>query len=341
MSVSNGSEARDNLEKWLLLGHGRVASIAEVKSHTSKSQRLPIVGSASLNNVDVSWFSYNYYFYFLGVKLKQAIPATLLYPISTIFGRYPLSGHVNTEIAPPLTNFEKAYHNCDLLKTFGGDCGGEGLVPALVIRYLEEVSKLDIEKILDVCLRKTRYGAVDYIDGNAIKFEDLAKLLHLQYAKFAYYDFDVQNAPTDIYERVNVDWFDTEMNGSSVHVTMREGVLLPPLPTSAKIYVDLRDTALDQYIPPEAQERPVKNRYSEHLLLKVPADMLCYQKDRTYEERQKLHESSDYPVHGIYDRVHLGTREFTFNVPNALDCAMTAFFFIKVLAPIIIELRAK
>lgn len=337
------SEGFIDLKNWLLLGHGHPARITEVGSHSSKSRGLPIVGSESPSSVRVNWFGYNYHFYFLGIELKQPVPATLMYPISSIFGGYALSGHVNTEVAPPLTNFQKAYHNCTPVGVFGGDCGGSGFMAAAVIRYLEEISKLDIEKILDVCLRKTSYGSTDVIDGNGIEFADLAKLLGLEYAKFAYYDFDVQNLPDDVFDRVNVDWFDSDLgaDSSSIHVTMKKGVYLPPLTLPAEIYVDLKDTLLDRHIPQDTQERPVKNSYSDHLLLKVPAHLLHYQKDRTPEERQRLRESVKYPTHGVYESVNLGTREFTFNVPNVLDCALTAFFFVKVLAPMIRELQAQ
>lgn len=335
------SEAFVDLRRWLLLGHGHSARITQAGSHISKSRRLPIIASETLCNVSATWFSDNYYSYFLGAELKQPIPATLLYPISAIFGRYALSGHVNTDIAPPLTNFQKAYHNCTPIRVFGGDCGGYGFNAALVIRYLEEVSKLDIEKILDVCLRKTRYGATDHIDGNGIKFADLAGLLDLAYDQFAYYDFDVQNAPTDVFERVNVDWFDYDLGvgRSSIHITMKENMFLPPMPFPADIYVDLRDTLLDRYIPQEAQERPVKNRYDNCIIQKIPARLLQYQKNRTPEERQKFHGKVKHPIHNVYEQVNLGTREFTFNVSNVLDCVMTAFFFTKVFAPAIQDIN--
>ncbi|MEA3272886.1 MAG: hypothetical protein U9P90_04450 [Patescibacteria group bacterium] len=336
------SRAIAGLSYWLTLGHGHPVKIEKAGSHMSKSCYLPILATESPENVRATWFGDNFHFHFLGIDLKQPIPATLLYPISSIFGRYALSGHTNTEVAPPLTNFQKEYHNNTPVKVFGSDCYG-GFCAALVIRYLEEVSKLDIEKILDVCLRKTSYGLVDNIDGNCVKFADLAKLLDLEFAKFAYCDFDVQNITGDIFERVNVDWFhyDLGVGRSSVHITLKEGVLLPPLVSPAEIYVDLEDTLLGRYIPQEIQERPTKNTYSDYLILKVPTRLLHYQRDRAPEEQQKLRGNEKQPVNRVYDNVNIGTRKFTFSVPNVLDCALTAFFFVKVLAPMMQEIQAQ
>jgi len=322
-----------DLQRWLLLGHGKPVRISKVGEHTSKSRDLPIVATDGSKNVRVTWFGYNYYSYFLGVELKRLIPATLLYPISSIFGRYALSGHVNTEIAPPITNFQKVYHNCTPIQIFGGECG-DGFSSALIIRYLEEVSKLDTKAILDVCLRKTRYGSIDDLDGNGIEFGKLAQILDLLACKeITYFDFDVKNAPVEIFERLNVDWFDSNLVGgkSSVHVTMQKNIFLPPLPLPAEIFVDLKDTELNCHIPQEGQERPTENRWNNYLIFKIPARLLHYQKNRTSGEPK-------YPIHPVYEKVNIGTRDFTFHVPNVLDCALTAFFFIKVLAPIMKEL---
>ncbi|MEK7211537.1 MAG: hypothetical protein AAB731_02805 [Patescibacteria group bacterium] len=331
------SEASADLRRWLLLGHGQPVEIAKVGSHCSKSRTLPILASKGLGNAQVTWFGDNFNSYFLGVKLNRPLPAILLYPMSGIFGSYALSGHTNPKVAPPITNFQKAYHNCAPIEVFGGDCGC-GLQAALAIRYLEEVSKLDAEAILDICLRKSEYGLVDRIDGNCIEFADLAKLLGLTYEKFAYYDFDATNAPTDTFERVNVDWFDSGLIGgsSSVHVRMKEGVLLPPMPLPAEIFVDPADTALGRYIPPELQPRTKKKSWDKELISKVPVGLLGHRDDLTPEELQMVLHGD---AHIVYSRVNPGTRDFTFHVPNVLDCALTAFFFIKVLAPVMREKR--
>ena len=153
--------------------------------------------------------------------------------------------------------------------------------------------------------------------------------------KVAYYDFDVQNAPKDVFYRINVDWFDAGLGKSSVHVTMSDNVFLPPLLLPAEIYVDLKDTILDRYIPGEAQERPTKNTYDNHVIFKVPVSLLHYQKDRAQQAQEKLKGAND-----IYSRLNVGTREFTFNTPNVLDSAMTAFFFTKVMAPILKKIQS-
>lgn len=336
------SEAYSDLGKWIELGYGRPVRIMEVGEHTSKSECLPILGTESAGGTKVTWAGYNYYFYFLGVELAKAIPATLLYPISGLFGSYPLSGHVNTKVSPPLTNFLKAYHNVTPVKVFGGDCGGDGILMALAIRYLEEVSKLDAKAILDVCLRKTSYGNLDHIDGNAIEFEDLVKLLNLKYEGFAYYDFFVQNKPEAVFKKVNVDWFASEYgsHSSAVHVVMQDGVYLPPLPLPAPILVDLRDTALTKFVPPELQQRPLTGTTdTDCIVQKIPVDFLNFQKERHPREERAL--QGRYEPHGLYHCVNPGTTHFTFQTPNVLDCAMTAFFLVKVLGPIIMDATSK
>jgi len=160
--------------------------------------------------------------------LQEPVAATLMYPISGLFGRYALSGHTDPKGAPAITNFEKAYHNRTLIRRFGVECNSP-LQAALVIRYLNEVSKLPAQEIFDLVLDKTDYGKIDGIDFNAVGGDDeaaLANILNLGFEEFAYYDFDVTNKP-DFFKRINVDWFDTEIGRSSVHFEFAD----QPLPT--------------------------------------------------------------------------------------------------------------
>lgn len=316
-------EAFVDLQRWLLLGHGQPARLEKVGSHSSKSRGLPIIASEGSSSVRATWFSYNYYFYFMGVELMKPIPATLLYPISDMFGGYALSGHVNTEVAPPITNFQKLYHNCTPIQKFGGDCGGYGLQAALALRYLEEVSKLDIEGILDVCLRKSQYGKTDVIDGNGIEFDELVKLLGIEGGRL--YDKQVTNAPSDIFEKIALDWFGTQSGGkSAVQVTMREGVLLPVLPLPAEISLDPKDTVLNGVTPEQIK--------------RVPIQWLEYTRDQT-EERRMFLGTVKYEHHQLYHKANPGTRDFVFHTPNVLDSALTVFFLMNVLAPVLRTLQ--
>jgi len=329
------SEERIDLDRWLFYGYGMPSKNRKVGSHTSKSRRLPIFAtSPNGSNVRVTWFGQNYYFYFLGVEFDKPVCATLLYPISAIFGGYALSGHVNTEIAPPLGNIQKAYHNNTMVERFGAD-SGSGFTSALVIRYLDAVSLLEASDILDVCLRKTRYGSMDAINGNAIEFDLLTKAVGLvRSGKDTPYDFEVEISDESIFEQVQIDWHDLELGRSSVYVTLRDGYFLPamllPMGTT---YVDPTDSLLDQYLPREKQKRPPRGTYDETIVKKIPAHLLGYRK-ASQDEYQALN-SCVYPPNWCYSGVNPDTKNFTLNVPNVLDAAMTAFFLTRVLDPVV------
>ncbi len=308
-----------DLQHWLLLGHGQPARIEKVGSHWSSSHGLPIIASDCPSGVRATWFGNNYYFYFLGVELRNPIPATLLYPISGMFGSYALSGHVNTEVAPPITNFQKLYHNCAPMQRFGGECGSDGLQAALVLRYLEAVSKLDVEGILEVCLRKTRYGNTDVIDGNGIDFDALVKLLGIEGGRL--YHEQVTNAPSNVFEGIALDWFGTKSGGkSAVEVRMQEGVILPSMRVPAEISLDPKDTGLGSGV--------------SGVLKRIPIQWLDYRHDEA-GERHRFFSRARYQPHWAYQRANLGTRDFVFHTPNVLDSALTTFFLMKVLAPVL------
>lgn len=304
---------------WLLLGHSQPVRIAEIGERDYLATDGP-------GNVLVTWFGDKDGSRRLGIELKQPIPATLLYPISTIFDRYGVCGYVNPQGSPPLVNFRKAYYNRRPISVFGGNCGGcdesAGIVVALTIRYLEEVSELNARKI----------------PSKSAELKSLARCLGLEVVRSKEHDdLEVQEVPEDIFERVSVDEFDRPIgDGSSVHIVMKEGVFLPPLPLPAEIFVDVKDTALDSYIPADVQERPTKSMWSRYLIYKVPARLLRLRNDER-KERQDLYGGVKYPLHHVYMFTNVGTREFTFHVPNVLDAVLTAFFFTKVLAPVLRE----
>lgn len=166
--------------------------------------------------------------------MQKPVAATLMYPISGLFGRYALSGHTDSKGAPAITNFEKAYHNRALIQRFGVECYSP-LQAALVIRYLNEVSKLPAKEIFDLVLDRTMYGEIDNIDFNAVSGDGdakLANILNLGFEKFAYYNFDVTNAP-DLFKKINVNWFDNAGIGrSSVHFEFADQPL-PAMPIPA------------------------------------------------------------------------------------------------------------
>lgn len=332
------SNNTENLYQWLRLGYGQEVAFTQVGGHTSKSHRLPILAvNDPKEDVDVTWFGDNFYFHFLGVSLRHTLPAILMYPISSIFGQYPLSGHVNTQIAPPV-NFLTAYYRKQRLERFGSDTG-DGFSAALVIRYLRALSKLNIPRIMDICFEHTNHGPREEIDGNAIDSNDLLETLGLTINKHPY-DPALTGLPTDVFETIVVDLFEKIVHGqSAVRIKLSEETLLPPMPFPYQgICVDLQETILDQFVPETVHERPYQNQYKQFVVSYLPVSLLS----STFEGGERFFEAqqqSATPVSGIYKCLNRLTREFVFSTPNILDAALTAFFLVKAVAPTIQAMR--
>jgi len=331
----NEDEQLQEFNKWLALGFGGLFTIKKVGSHTSKSQKLPIIAANSQNsNVRVTWLGYNYHNYFTGIELIKPVNAILLSPVKSFFGGYALSGHVNTEIAPELENFDKDYHNRKMIDRFGVD-SGDGYGSALFIRYLQEVSRIDIHRFLDVCFNDTSYGKVDSVDSNAIDNDDMAAVIGLQRkGRDQAYEFLVELANDSLFKMVEIDWYDSDIGNSSVQVKLKKGNFLPAIPISGRdLYVDAQDTALAKHLSKEIQVRKPGSYGDPHILRRVPVSILGRQEVKR-DLGQKF-DSNSYPVHYCYSAVKSTTREFTFNFTNILDAAMFAFFLTKVLDPVI------
>jgi len=297
-------------------------------THSSKSIMLPILSAGVLcgeYNVYVTNISNNHCFYFMGVQLKQAIPATFLWPISQLFGSVPLSGHVTPDTAPFLTNFEKAYHNVERISNVGFSFS-HPLHGALVIRYLNELAKLPLDEILNMVLYKTSHGCIDRIDFNAVGGDGegrLADILGLEYEKFAYYNFDVVNKD-DIYERMNVDWYDIDNGGSSVHFTLNR--MLPPIPISMRDLLVPTTLALR-----EGGIRGKRSYFKNGFVEKETEIPVFYLKTVECEERWKMRSK----LHKACWMVPIDHRDWTINTPNGLDTAMTAFMLNRCLPPVL------
>src|SRR3989344_5348735 len=98
----------DDSTRILYAGFDPQVNISTARTHTSKSRTLPILkGEKEGSNVVVTSIGHNFHNYFLGVELQEPVAATLLYPISGLFGRYALSGHTDPKGAPAITNFGK------------------------------------------------------------------------------------------------------------------------------------------------------------------------------------------------------------------------------------------
>ncbi len=329
--------ATSALYQWLRLGFGREVEFNRVSEHTSKSQRLPILASSDpTDNVEVTWFGYNYHSHFLGLTLRRPLPATLMYPISSVFGHYALSGHVNTTVAPPV-DFLTAYYGKKELDRFGTDTG-DGFSAALVIRYLRELSRLDIDRIMDVCFGNTRYGARDEVDANAIDKKLLFQALGLRVDKTPYQP-SVAEIDQDVFDGIMVSLYEGPVNSrSAVRLWLAEGTYLPPMPLPRNtLYVNVDDTLIN--VAGGDDDGPLRSHFGHRGPSLVPVSLLNIVPSELYRQHREELDRSTVPVSDVYHCTSTPTREFVFGVANVLDAALTAFFLTKVVAPAIQEMR--
>jgi hypothetical protein len=333
---STEAQEIDRLTKIMRLGFGsKDVRVTRAGGHTSKSCSLPIMSGGFIDsNVAVTNLSYNWYFHFLGVQMTRPINAMLLYPISGAFGKYALSGHTDTDGAPPIGNFLREYHTAAQLSRWGMDAGS-ALEAAMIIRHLQEASKIDAERIMDICLRKTNYGRMDAIDGNAIDFDDLMGALGLRRLGKDPYEFEVALGGTKLFKRITIDWFDSERGHNLVHVELADpaNALLPSMPLPAEVLVDLRDTPLAAFVPESAHTRQTKGEYGPKCMVAVPTAPFPF-KERPTEQYQRI-DGHPYPVHGAYAGAGLDTVRFTFKTLDPLCAAMTAWFLVNVAEPVL------
>jgi len=309
---------QDDFRRIIRAGFGFQPTVLDARTHHSKSQELPILCAfGGDSNIELGNISHNYHFYFMGLRLKKPIPAPFLYPISHLFRDYPLSGHCDTAY-PALTAFPKAYGNVERIDRLGFTFNYP-LEGALAIRYLDAVSKLPLDRILNMVLYETNYGLIDAIDFNAVGADgeaELAKILDLGFEKFAYYDFDVTNA-APMFSKINVDWYHSRgATPSAVHFILKDH--LPPLlvPHSDIYY----------------QSTP--EMMACGLGAEVPLICLADQKyteDGRWDLRNKAH-----PLY--LQKSPLTARSWTIGTNNGLDTAMTAYFLNHILQPCIEDL---
>jgi hypothetical protein len=316
LSAAYGCPAVDNImDEGIYVYDDDLDSGFRVKrTHSSKSIGLPIVGACQMRNpqnVSVNNLSNNFHFYFLSLKLKQAIPAPFLWPISGLFGDVALSGHVTDRNF--VTNFEKDYHNVKRLDKLSMSFG-HPLQGAVVIRYLNEVSKLPVDEILNALLYKGRYGLSNRIGfGNVDDEAALIRLCGIEPGK-GYREHDVENLNEDVFEKMNIDIYDIQNGRSSLHFTTKD--FLPPLTCPTR---DLLIKASQ-----ELQDAGVGESDSEYNT-KVPSIPVRVLKSRHAREAQQERYPHRKKLNSAYYRVPLDTREFTINAPNAFDVTMTAF----------------
>lgn len=308
-------------DKWEGNGTLVIGQHRRQPTHRSKSCELPIYCAGQYEpsvTPFVTNISNNFYFYFMGLELHPAIPATLLWPISKLFGRVALSGHVTTEDTF-ITNFTKHYHNVDRIQRMGFEFGAP-LQGALAISYIRQIAKLPVNDILDAALYKTKYGALDAIDGNAVDSRALTKLFGIE--GDGLYECTVSNL-NPLYESMQIDYFDTEIGGSSVHFKIKQP--LPPIP------IDTSDIFVQA--TPEMMAAGLKRkRWSNYEAGKIPVAYLAsvldrydYDSKERQEEYQKRYKLGTSDIHAAMWAMPLEHQEWTINTPNQLDAIATAF----------------
>jgi len=317
----------------LTAGLGDV-KIYETKQHTSKSQKLPIL-SAWTDYIEVGNVSNNFYFYFMGLRLKRPIPAVFLYPISGLLGkRYALSGHTDQAYYPALTNYEKAYGNVERID-FLGFAFNRPIEGVFVLRYLEALGRLSAEgkldQILNLVLYETNYGKIDAIDFNAVGGDGEAKIANIldlgfetSASKFMGYNFDVTNAPNSLVEKVNIDWYDTDginPHGSAVHFKLKDhlpSILCPVEHIYMPTTEEMKKAGLGKQIQLGALE-DIKHS-PEH-----------------WKEREIMGNT-----HYVYfAKAPRDSREWTIATKNGLDTAMMAYFLTHVMTQSMVALARK
>lgn len=320
----------ERLRKFVAIGYGYPVKVETVSHHTSKSQTLPIVAAKKPDsNVKVVWFGDNFHSHFLGMKFDKPVCASFLYPISGCLNELACSSHVNEKIAAGLPHHARASYNREMINSLGVECGD--ISAALIIRYLHEISKLDYEQILRICYNEGREGGKKtFIHGNYVKFDSLLKAVDPELKEEGYgASFDL---PEDsIFEQVYVREFShITRNGSSVIVTMKNGSLLPDMPfPSDNVYANPSETALEQYLPADIQQRELPDTYDDYVIAAVPVNLLHYQKELMQEPVW-----NDYSLHGAHCCLNKGFKTLIFETPNLLDAVMTGLFLAKAVDPI-------
>lgn len=327
---------RDYLEKYIRAAYPEQAYIDLAGSHSSKSNSLPILSARGAGPVEVLNFSYNYYFHFLGMHLREPMSAMVAFPISNTFGSYALSGHTDNRRCPPIRSFERLYYRRENLPTQFGLDVGTGTSAAIVLRYLVEAQKLNMKEVLRVALHQMPYGRGDLtaaredIDANDIDFEALVKAMGF-HGESKSYDFVVSAGNQSTFSSIVIDQFDTLFGGSRVNFELNEGRYLPSmsLPRGA-LLVDPNYSALGDRIPNVGSER-----YRDGIVTElVPAQIFQFNQDKR-KEFYEIEETLPYDLNGVYSVIGSKAKKFAIHCPNVLDAVMTAYFLTYAVGPVV------
>lgn len=307
-------------------GYGTEVHVRIIDTHSSKSQRLPIVTAEHGDwNTSVAWYAYNYHNYYAAFRFRRSLPMTLLYPISGLFGPKHMSGHESGCPLPDVTNFQKAYWNRDRYEGFACFAGSWHM--ATTLRYLEAVSKIDVQRALGAVLDESHYGAMDNIHGNWAKWDELSAALDL--GNLGTYEREVAVPANRVVKAIRLDWFGvaTGVGPCCVEIEAMPGALLPASTATGSMFVDPRCTSLANYLGEDVQPMWSEDtKYVDRLLTFMPVDLFKYRVPSVedYREKQEHFAHTPYRVCGAYNVASLTTRLFRFAVPNVLDAALLA-----------------
>ena len=339
MTISFDKAGCDDLARLtrdLRLGFGTDVAVSIIDSHSSKSQRLPIVAAARDDwNTSVAWYAFNYHNHYAAFRFKRAVPATLLWPISGTFGKKHDSGHESGCPLPDITSFTRDYWIRRPLEGFG--CFAGGWHTATTLRYLEAISEIDQVALFDVVMDATRYGKVDTIDGNAIDFKALSRAVGIP--ALDTYDKDVVVPPNKIIQALKVDWFgvETDVRPCAVEVVTMPGILMPSPSGTGEIFVEPRDTRLGDVLGDERQLRwSEETKYKDPRWLNfAPVSMFRYfsREQDDYCARKARFDSTPWRVSHAYNVTHLDATRFRFTVPNPLDAVLFVKWWLEAAIP--------
>jgi hypothetical protein len=340
----SGDDDFARLTRDLRLGFATDVDVAIVDTHHSKSQKLPIVAAEREDwNTSVAWYAFNYYNHYSAFRFKRAVSATLLYPIAGTFGRKHMSGHEADCPLPDITNFAKDYWNRRPYEGFASFAGGWHM--ATTLRYLEAVAKLNVNDVFDVVMDKTRYRAMDDIDGNAIDFKALCQVTGAP--ALDTYDKEVVVPSNKIVKSIRVDWFgvETDIRPCCVEVMPMPGMLLPAPTGLGKMYVEPLDTRLAGRLDDSVQLRwSEETKYKDPRMLNfVPTEIFRYhsREQDDYRARRARLEATPWRTCGAYNVTTLDAQRVRFEVPNPLDAVLFVKWWLEAGIPCAEEALAR
>jgi hypothetical protein len=331
-----GDDDFTRLTRDLRLGFDQDVDVSIVDTHHSKSRKLPIVAADREGwNTSVAWYAFNYHNHYSAFRFKKSIAATLLWPISGVFGRKHMSGHEADCPLPDVTNFVRDYWNRRPLEGFACFAGGWHM--ATTLRYLEAIATIDTAKLFDILMDSSRRGKTDVIDGNNIDFKEMSQTVGIP--TLDSYAENVAMPTNRIIQSMKVDWFGigTDVRPCAVEVVTMPGMLMPGPSGTGEVYVEPRDTRIGDVLGEERQLRwTEETKYSDPRWLNfVPVSLFRYfsREQDDYRARKARLDATPWSVSHAYNAAHLDATRFRFSVPNPLDAVLFVKWWLEAAIP--------